>query len=93
LGSLALGRSGHSLRITSSSHGTSISHAGSPPPDARALAALQLRRLALRIEKLLKRANGDKAKIILDDPSRAHLEDLATRIEAILDADVVGMQP
>ncbi|NDH93715.1 MAG: DUF5117 domain-containing protein [Planctomycetia bacterium] len=93
LGSLALGRSGHSLKITSSPHGTSISHAGSPPPDARALAALQLRRLARRIDKLLKRADADEAKITLDDPSRAHLEDLAARIEAILDADVVGMQP
>jgi hypothetical protein len=93
LGSLALGRSGHSLKITSSPHGTSISHAGSPPPDARALAALQLRRLARRIDKLLKRADADEAKITLDDPSRAHLEDLAARIEAILDADVVTTQP
>jgi len=93
LGSLSLGRSGHTLKITASPHGTSVSHSSSPPPDARALAALQLRRLAGRVDAVLKRADAKGSKLVLDDPSRAHLEDVAARIDAILDADVVTTQP
>lgn len=93
LGSLSLGRSGHTLKITASPHGTSVSHSSSPPPDARALAALQLRRLAGRVDDVLKRADAKGSKLVLDDPSRAHLEDVAARIDAILDADVVTTQP
>ena len=93
LGSLALGRSGHSVKITASPHGTTVSHSSSPPPDARALAALQLRRLAGRIVAVLKRADAGDAKLVLDDPSRAHLDDLAARIDSILDADIIATQP
>lgn len=93
LGSLSLGRSGHTLKITASPHGTSVSHSSSPPPDARALAALQLRRLAGRVDDVLKRADAKESKLVLDDPSRAHLEDVAARIDAILDAEVVTTQP
>ena len=93
LGALALGRSGHSIKITASPHGTSVRRTSSPPPDARALAALQLRRLAGRVNAMLKRADAEQASLVLDDPSRAHLEDLAARIDSILDADVITTQP
>lgn len=51
------------------------------PPDAQAIAAMQLRGLDTRIEAVLAR---DDVK--LDDYSRAHLVDLAARIKKALDA-------
>ena len=45
------------------------------------------------VDAVLKRADAKGSKLVLDDPSRAHLEDVAARIDAILDADVVTTQP
>ena len=56
--------------------------------DAQAVAALQLRGLAERIDGLL--AKND---VKLDDYSRAHLADLSARITKVLDADVVLPRP
>lgn len=61
---------------------------GTPPEDARTLAALELRDLAKRIRELLARkgAPGDRL-------ARAHLEESAARIDKVIDARVTGLEP
>jgi hypothetical protein len=56
--------------------------------DAESLAAAELRSLEGRIEALLARQD-----LKLDPASRAHLADLGSRIEKVLDADVELRRP
>jgi hypothetical protein len=86
LGVLALNR-GRSSVLGISLSGSSV------PADARAVAVLQLKRLDGRIEALLAKADAKEADLVLDDYSRAHLEELRDRIETILDADLTLSGP
>jgi hypothetical protein len=90
LGQLALGTAGRSA-------GGAVVMAGAgdlnAPPDARPLAKLTLRRLRDRIEAVLASADAAEPVLVLDDASRAHLEDLGGRIDAVLDVDLVTTQP
>jgi len=61
---------------------------GAGNPDAQALAAEQLRSLDKRVGALL--GNAD---VKLDAPSRAHLAELRSRIDKVLDADLVLPRP
>ena len=64
-----------------------------PPPDARPLARFVLKRLADRIAVLLALADAEDSALVLDHASRAHLEDVTTRIGAIVDPDLVTSRP
>lgn len=70
-----------------------LSKKGTPPPDARSLARYVLGRLEKRITTLLAKADAKDAALQFDRASRAHLEDVATRISAILEADLVTSSP
>jgi hypothetical protein len=61
---------------------------GAQNPDAQALAAEQLRSLDAGIAAVL-----GKQDVTLDAPSRAHLADLRSRIEKVLDADLLLSRP
>ena len=63
---------------------------GSVPslPDAQALAMVQLRSIDASIESLLA-----KEEVKLDDVSRAHLAELRSRIDAVLDAGLQLFRP
>ena len=61
---------------------------GAANPDAQALAADQLRALDAGIAALLA-----KQDVKLDAPSRAHLAELRSRIEKVLDADLLLPRP
>lgn len=61
---------------------------GSSLPDAQAVARLQLERLDGSIDTALA-----KPDVKLDDVTRAHLRDLQSRIDAVLDADVQLSRP
>ena len=61
---------------------------GAANPDAQALAAEQLRSLDGRIEALLA-----KDDVKLDAPSRAHLAELRSRIDKVLDAELLLPRP
>jgi hypothetical protein len=65
----------------------------SSPPDARPLARSVLKHLAVRINALLAAAEEKEAGFVLDEASRAHLEDVVTRIAAILDPNLVTSRP
>lgn len=90
LGQLALGTAGRSA-----GGGVVMAGAGdmNASPDARPLAKLTLRRLRDRIEAVLASADAAEPVLVLDDASRAHLEDLGGRIDAVLDVDLVTTQP
>ena len=64
-----------------------------PPPDARPLARFVLKRLADRIAVFLALADAEGSALVLDHASRAHLEDVTTRIGAIVDPDLVTSRP
>lgn len=61
---------------------------GAGNPDAQALAAEQLRNVAAGVEALLA-----KPDVSLDAASRAHLGELRSRIDKVLDADLVLPRP
>lgn len=58
------------------------------PPDARSLARLHLREIQKRIDAALK----DK-QLVLDDTSRAHLEECQERIAKVLSASIQASEP
>ncbi len=61
---------------------------GSYPADARALARLHLKQLGEKIAKILKSKDFE-----LDDTCRAHFDDLANKIDTVLDADINVNEP
>ena len=63
------------------------------PPDARSLANFHLKRLLNKVNNVLKENGEQEQKIVMDDSSRAHLEDVQRRIEAVLDAEIVVSSP
>jgi hypothetical protein len=83
LAGLAMGGGSGSLDLSS----LGIS-GGAANPDAQALAADQLRSLDAGIAALLA-----KQDVKLDAPSRAHLAELRSRIETVLDADLLLPRP
>ncbi len=89
-GRLALGTVGRTAGGVVVSGGAG---AANSPPDARPLAQLTLRRLRDRIDAVLTSADAAEPVLVLDDASRAHLEGLNSRIDAVLDADLVTTQP
>ncbi len=78
-------RSGTSVTRFSSSLGI--------PPDARSLATFHLRRLLKQVTTIVSRNAKQKQEMRMDDTSRAHLEDIQRRIEAVLDAEIVVSSP
>ena len=63
------------------------------PPDARSLATFHLKRLLEQVTNVLP-GNGEQVKkMVIDDSSRAHLEDIQRRIEAVLAAEIVVASP
>jgi hypothetical protein len=58
------------------------------PADARALARLHLKELGAKITKIL-----NSKDFQLDDTCRAHFDDLANKIETVLDADINVNEP
>jgi len=63
------------------------------PPDARSLANFHLKRLLNKVNNVLKENGEQEQKMVMDDSSRAHLEDVQRRIEAVLDAEIVVSSP
>jgi hypothetical protein len=61
---------------------------GGAPADARSLARLHLKDIGKRIDKLVGGAN-----LVIDDTSRAHLDESRERIKKALDASVQASEP
>ena len=76
--------------------GTSVTRFGSSlgiPPDARSLANFHVKRLLEQVKEVLSAKTKQVEKMGLDDASRAHLEDIQRRIEAVLDATIMVSSP
>ncbi|MBT6919288.1 MAG: zinc-dependent metalloprotease [Planctomycetaceae bacterium] len=89
LGKLALGVGS---RITLSSVSFS-SRSSVAAPDARSLANYQLKRLQKQVVKVLKQSEQKSSKLVLDDATRAHLESVIRRVDAILRAEIMTSAP
>ena len=63
------------------------------PPDARSLATFHLKRLLEEVTNVLSENEGQGENVVIDDSSRAHLEDIQRRIEAVLNAEIVVSSP
>ncbi len=63
------------------------------PPDARSLANFHLKRLLKQVTGILSENSKQEKPVVIDDTSRAHLEDIQRRIEAVLDAEIVVSSP
>ena len=63
------------------------------PPDARSLATFHLKRLLEQVTNVLPENGEQVEKLVIDDSSRAHLEDIQRRIEAVLAAEIVVSSP
>ncbi len=63
------------------------------PPDARSLANFHLKRLLKQVTGILAENSKQEKPVVIDDTSRAHLEDIQRRIEAVLDAEIVVSSP
>ena len=63
------------------------------PPDARSLANFHLKRLLKQVTSILSENRKQEKPVVIDDTSRAHLEDIQRRIEAVLDAEIVVSSP
>ncbi|MDA7976291.1 MAG: zinc-dependent metalloprotease [Pirellulales bacterium] len=76
--------------------GTSVTRFGSSlgiPPDARSLANFHIKRLLEKVKAVLSEKTKQGEKMGLDDASRAHLEDIQRRIEAVLDVEIMVSSP
>jgi hypothetical protein len=62
-------------------------------PDARSLANFQLNRLQKQVVKVLKQSDQKASKLVLDDATRAHLESIIRRVDAILRAEIMTSSP
>ena len=63
------------------------------PPYARSLATFHQKRLLEKVTNVLP-GNGEQVeKMVIDDSSRAHLEDIQRRIQAVLAAEIVVSSP
>ena len=62
-------------------------------PDARSLANFQLNRLQKQVVKVLKQGDQKASKLVLDDATRAHLESIIRRVDAILRAEIMTSSP
>jgi hypothetical protein len=89
LGKLALGSRG-STALSIASFGT---RSGIAAPDARSLANYQLKRLQKQVIKVLKQSDQKASKLVLDDATRAHLESLVRRVDAILRVEIMTSSP
>ena len=63
------------------------------PPDARSLANFHLKRLLQRVIEVLSEGGEQAQELVLDDATRAHLEDIQRRVEAVLEAEIVVSSP
>jgi hypothetical protein len=89
LGKIALGVGNRaSLSVASFSTRGSVS-----APDARSLANFQLNRLQKQVVKVLKQSDQKASKLVLDDATRAHLETVIRRVNAILRAEIMTSSP
>ena len=76
--------------------GTSVTRLGSSlgiPPDARSLANFHMKRLLEKVTAVLSEKPKQGEKMGLDDASRAHLEDVQRRIQAVLDVEIMVSSP
>ena len=76
--------------------GISVNRFGSSlgiPPDARSLANFHVQRLLVKVKEALSEKANQGEKIGLDDASRAHLEDIQRRIEAVLAVEIMVSSP
>jgi hypothetical protein len=89
LGKLALGV-GSRITLSSASFSSRSSVAA---PDARSLANYQLKRLQKQVVKVLKQSEQKSSKLVLDDATRAHLESVIRRVDAILRAEIMTAAP
>jgi hypothetical protein len=89
LGKLALG----SRSITALSIASFGTRSGIAAPDARSLANYQLKRLQKQVIKVLKQSDQKASKLVLDDATRAHLESLVRRVDAILRVEIMTSSP
>ena len=89
LGKLALG-SGGSTALSIAGFGT---RSGVAAPDARSLANFQLKRLQKQVIKVRKQSDQKASKLVLDDATRAHLESLVRRVDAVLRAEIMTSSP
>ena len=89
LGKLALGAGSR----TTLSIGSFSSRSSVVAPDARSLANYQLKRLQKQILKVLKQSEQKASKLVLDDATRAHLESIIRRVDAILRAEIMISAP
>jgi hypothetical protein len=89
LGKIALGVGNRATLSTAS-----FSARGSVvAPDARSLANFQLNRLQKQVVKVLKQSDQKASKLVLDDATRAHLESIIRRVDAILRAEIMTSSP
>ena len=89
LGKIALGV-GNRATLSTASFSTRGSVSA---PDARSLANFQLNRLQKQVVKVLKQSDQKASKLVLDDATRAHLETVIRRVNAILRAEIMTSSP